>query len=46
MPLQQLSSMIMTVFLLDRGLPQLTGEKVLTTIRHKQKRSRDFYYRT
>ena len=23
--------------LLDRGLPQLTGEKVLTTIRHKQK---------
>ncbi|MDO7481449.1 response regulator transcription factor [Acinetobacter baumannii] len=23
--------------LLDRGLPQLTGEKVLTTVRHKQK---------
>ncbi|MEX2700076.1 response regulator transcription factor, partial [Acinetobacter baumannii] len=23
--------------LLDRGLPQLAGEKVLTTIRHKQK---------
>lgn len=30
--------------LLDRGLPELAGEKVLTTIRYKQKMYQSFYY--